>query len=190
MELEPTGDRLAAVLSCDPAADGRFWYAVTTTRIYCRPSCRSRTPRAERIRLFVSPEAAEAAGFRPCKRCRPDSALDPDGETAACLDRAREYLRERCLEPVSWRDAASRAFLSPSRFHRLFRARYGVPPAAYVTRCRLEAGCALLARTDRSVLQVAAEAGFGSPAAFYRAFRSATGTTPARFRQGLQGDPR
>jgi methylphosphotriester-DNA--protein-cysteine methyltransferase len=174
-------ERLAAVYACDPGADGRFWYGVTSTRIFCRPSCPSRAPRPERVLFFSTAAEARAAGFRPCKRCRPDAA-PPEGELTASLEAAAAELRERCAEDVSWREAAARACMSPSHFHRLFRRHTGTTPSAYLALCRVRRAQELLRRGDRSVLQIAYESGFASPAAFYRAFARLTGASPAAFR--------
>ena len=165
--MRPTDAQFEAILACSNDADRDFWYGVATTGIYCRPSCRSKAPLRENVRIFSSTEEAEASGFRACKRCAPKSEATPTQESAQSMEAAATYLRERSAEATSWQEAAALVHLSPSRFHRLFRARFGVAPGAYLNRCRLE-------RAEReasaapTALGRALDAGFGSVAAYYR----------------------
>lgn len=167
--MRPTDAQFEAIATCSVLDDARFWYGVATTGIYCRPSCRSKTPLRENVRIFGTPWAAEAAGFRPCKRCAPKDAESPLAETARAMERAADYLRERAADS-RWQQAAELIHLSPVHFHRLFKAHFGLAPRAYLIRCRLERAQST-APDDRSVLTRALEAGFGSPAAYYRARR-------------------
>jgi AraC family transcriptional regulator of adaptative response/methylated-DNA-[protein]-cysteine methyltransferase len=166
--MRPTDAQYETIVTCTAAGDGRFWYGVATTRIYCRPSCRSRAPHRDNIRIFDAPAAAEAAGFRPCKRCSPHNAESPAHETAQALEEAAAFLRQRAGADVRWQEAAESIHLSPAHFHRLFRSRFGIAPGAFLNRCRLERVQATSAGAA-TVLARAYEAGFGSPAAYYRA---------------------
>lgn len=167
--MKPTDAQFETILACSRDADGDYWYGVATTGIYCRPSCRSKAPLRENVRIFTSPAEAEAAGYRACKRCAPKSGATPTEEAAQSLEAAAAFLREGSAANTRWQQAAALVHLSPSRFHRLFRARFGVAPGAYLNRCRLER-----AEDDASgstVLGRACDAGFGSVAAYYRTRR-------------------
>jgi AraC family transcriptional regulator of adaptative response/methylated-DNA-[protein]-cysteine methyltransferase len=176
----------SAFLARDPRWEGRFVAAVRTTGIYCRPTCTCRKPLRRNVRFYATPEEAARAGFRPCKRCRPElagGAHEADRRVAA---RALALMRR---EPGgSWPVArlARELAMSPSSFARHFRAGAGTTPARARGAIRLERARALLARGDR-VLDVALELGFGSGSAFARAWRRRYGTAP---RQGTRGRER
>ncbi len=126
--------RWRAVLARDPQADGSFYYAVRSTGIYCRPSCPSRKPAREQVFFFLLPEAAEQAGYRPCRRCSPrgTAPLDPRGKLVQQACRLLE-----APEPPSLAQLAARLGLSPAAFGRLFRRLVGVSPRRYAAAGRL-----------------------------------------------------
>ncbi|HAJ35110.1 MAG TPA: bifunctional transcriptional activator/DNA repair enzyme protein Ada, partial [Chloroflexi bacterium] len=131
-EFHPTfasdDDRWAAICTKDAAAEGRFWFAVVTTGVYCRPTCRSRTPRRENVRFFDTPAAAEAAGFRPCKRCQPQQAQPAiELEHAAAVEQACALIRNADPAP-SLAMLAAAVGMSPYHFQRVFKAHTGVSP--------------------------------------------------------------
>ena len=173
--------RWRAVLDNDPAFDGAFFYAVASTGVFCRPSCASRPPRRDRVRFFDRAEDALAAGFRPCKRCRPDLAVyAPEQET---VRRARELIEAHYRDPAALSAALAGLGLSRRRLEALFLRVEGCTPAAYADQLRVERAKALLRRGDLPTAQVAFEAGFGSLSAFYRRFRAATGAAPGQYRR-------
>src|SRR5690349_15888423 len=100
--MKPTDAQFEAILACSREADGTFWYGVATTGIYCRPSCRSKSPLRENIRVFRSPSEAETAGFRACKRCAPKSGVSPVEESTESLEMAASFLRERSAADTCW----------------------------------------------------------------------------------------
>lgn len=123
-----------AVVAHDLRADGRFVYGVTTTGVNCRPTCGARRPSRRHVHFFASAHAAEAAGFRPCKRCRPRDA-SPHGALAEALARACAMLRTS--DPsIRLGELARSVGLSPSRFHRTFTAALGITPREYAETCR------------------------------------------------------
>lgn len=175
-----TGDpRWAAVLARDPAADGRFFYSVKTTGVYCRPSCASRRARPEHVAFHASAAAAERAGFRPCKRCKPDQ---PAGQQAA---RVAELCRliERAEQTPSLAILAQHAGLSPWHLHRVFKAVTGLTPRAYAAAHRAQRVKAGL-RNAATVTEAIYAAGYNSSARFYEQSNALLGMTPARFRAG------
>jgi AraC family transcriptional regulator of adaptative response/methylated-DNA-[protein]-cysteine methyltransferase len=169
----------------DRSADGRFFYAVTTTGVYCYPSCAARPARPEHIRIFPSRAAAEQAGFRPCKRCRPD--LPPRAEREAAMVARACRAIEAAEEPPALADLARAAGVSPHHFHRLFTRIAGVTPKAYADAQRAERARAALAAGGR-VTDAIYEAGFGSSGRFYAAAEGMLGMSPARYRAGGAGE--
>lgn len=169
----------AAVCDRDAGADGRFWYAVRTTGIYCRPSCVSRMPRRENVSFHASPAAAEAAGYRPCKRCRPQESA-PGARHAAAIARACALIEQAETVPDLTRLAAA-AGISRFHFHRLFKAHIGLTPRAYAAARQKERVRAGLA-SGASVTTALHDAGFSSSGRFYAGAAQALGMTPATYR--------
>lgn len=168
-----------AVQRCDADYDGVFFYAVRTTGIFCRPSCRSKPPRPENVCYFQTAEQARRAGFRPCKRCRSD-LLDyrPMREIA-------EETRQRIEEAVK-RSGAVRLDcigLTPRRLTDVFRETYGVTPREYAAGLRLQAAKQKLAETEEPVIDIAYDTGFSSLSTFNRFFKRQTGQTPTGYRR-------
>lgn len=171
-----------AVVRADAEADGAFFYAVQSTGIFCRPSCRSRKPSRENVRFFERAEDAVSAGFRPCKRCRPDlEEYLPDREVT---ERAKAAIRENLADKERASEALSRLGLTRHRLDQVFRAREGVSPAEYLNRLRLDEAARALKTSDRSTLDIAQSLGFDSPSAFADFFKKRAGVSPRAFRKG------
>jgi AraC family transcriptional regulator of adaptative response/methylated-DNA-[protein]-cysteine methyltransferase len=173
--------RWAQILARDPAADGRFWYSVATTGVYCRPTCPSRRANAENVAIHDTLEEARATGFRPCRRCRPEEA-SPETARAALVAHACRRL-EASEEPMPLAELARPSGLSPGRFHRLFKSVTGVTPRGYVAACRAQRVGAALGRGD-SVTRAFHDAGYGSSGRFYEVSNEVLGMAPGRFRAG------
>ena len=166
-----------AVLDCDRSCDGRFFYAVRSTGIYCRPSCSSKKPRRENVLFFPGRAEAEAAGFRPCKRCRPDlDTYDPDAEAA---ERARALIERHCADAEALRAALASIGLSREQLTRVFERRFGCPLKQYADRVRLGRARDVL-DGGGSVTEAALAAGMGS-AAFSTFFKKHTALTPSEY---------
>lgn len=176
--------RWAAVVARDPAADGVFYYSVRSTGVYCRPSCASRPARRENVEFHADRVAAEAAGFRACKRCKPDAAPLAERQASAVAKACR--LIEEAEELPSLDTLASAAGLSRFHFHRVFRAVTGVTPKAYATAQRNRRVQAELKRSD-SVTSAIYDAGFNSSARFYATATNVLGMNPSEFRAGAPG---
>ena len=173
--------RWARVAARDKSADGLFWYAVATTGIYCRPSCPSRPANPKNVGFFETPAAAEAAGFRPCRRCNPNG-MSADAENAAIIAKACRAMDEADQAP-SLSEMAEAADLSPSYFHRLFKGITGVTPKAYADARRAPRVREELGRTD-TVTEAIYGSGFNSSGRFYSASTNMLGMTPSRYRSG------
>ena len=175
---DPRWDR---VLARDKAADGSFWYSVSTTGVFCRPSCASRAAKPENVEFHASVAEAEAAGFRPCLRCNP-TGLSAKAANAALVAKVCRLIDE-CQDEPSLSDMAAAVELSQAHFHRVFKAATGVTPKSY-------AGARRAARVREalggsgSVTEAIYEAGFGSSGRFYAKSTEMLGMTPRRFQAG------
>lgn len=173
--------RWETVKSRDEAADGHFWFSVATTGVYCYPSCAARRPLRRNVEFHDSRDEAERAGFRACKRCRPD--LPPRRvRHAEAVARACRMIEE-ADEPPSLQELADAAELSPHYFQRRFKALVGVTPKQYAIafraqRIRHELG------NGASVTDAIYDAGFNSTARFYEQSRELLGMTPRTFAKG------
>jgi AraC family transcriptional regulator of adaptative response / DNA-3-methyladenine glycosylase II len=166
----------------DRASDGRFITGVTTTGIYCLPSCTARKPLPENVRFFATQDDARSAGLRPCKRCRPDDfyrAYDPDLHLAEAL--AAQVRRGPGAYPDAARLAAA-AGVGATKLNALFRRHFHTTPAAFLARERIAAAAGVLA-SGASPADAAHAAGYESPSAFHDAFRRQTGMTPGDYRR-------
>ena len=174
-----------ATLARDATADGTFVYAVNSTRIYCRPSCASRKPARRHVTFFPTSEAAERAGFRPCRRCRPQEAAGVDGRVAL-VKRACRLIDENTEERLSL-DAISRAVgLSPHRLRRAFKHVTGITPREYAEARRLGRFKKRL-REGTSVTHALYDAGYGSSSRVYEHAKERLGMTPGTYRRGGPG---
>ena len=176
--------RWAAVLARDPAADGTFFYSVRTTGVYCRPSCASRSARPENVEFHLTTAVAERAGFRPCKRCKPDQPAAPGRHAALVAELCR--LIETAEQAPKLHQLAERSGLSPWHIQRVFKAVVGLTPKAYGLAHRVKRVRAELERSD-SVTAAIYDAGYNSSGRFYEASEQVLGMTPTRFRAGGAG---
>ena len=179
MDIQTDTQRWTAIVRRSVSADGKFYYAVRTTGVYCRPSCGARRALRKNVRFFDSAAAAERAGFRACKRCRPDGAGVAQ-QHAVLIARACRLIDQAETMP-NLAALASAAGLSRFHFHRVFRQHTGMTPKAYVTAQRAQRVRAQLQRGG-SVTGAIYDAGFGSNARFYAGSAAALGMTPSRFR--------
>jgi len=171
-----------AVQRRDPSFDGRFFFAVRTTGIYCRPSCPARRPLRDNVRFFTTRADAETAGFRACRRCRPAAERGP---AAALATRVRTLL-DAHPDGITLAELARRTGVSPHHLQRVFREQTGVTPKQYLAAQRTDR----LRRTlkeGRDVTTATYEAGYGSSSRLYAQSNSRLGMTPATYRDGGRG---
>jgi len=176
--------RWAAVVARDAKADGAFFYAVKTTGVYCRPSCGSRTPRPENVAFFRTAAEAERAGFRACKRCRPDRGSLAEQQAAKVAELCRFI--ERAEHPPTLDDLAERAGTSAYHLHRVFKKVTGLTPKAYAAAHRAGKVREELARGG-TVTDAIYGAGYNSNSRFYEESDRVLGMTPSRYRAGGSG---
>ena len=180
MDADP---RWTAVLARDAAADGAFVYAVRSTRIYCRPSCPSKRPRRENVAFFPRPDAAEAAGYRACRRCKPGDVIPNELDVIEGL--CREMEREADA-PVSLERLAARARLAPHRLQRAFKRVTGITPRQYQEACRMRALRSRL-REGHDITRAMFDSGMSSSSRLYERAPQQLGMTPAAYRRGAPG---
>ena len=173
-----------AMSARDRSMDGVFYYAVLSTGIYCRPSCPSKRPRRENVVFFRARDAAERAGFRPCKRCKPEAALasDPNG----LVEKICRHIDAHPGEPVTLEALSQALGMSPFYLQRTFKARTGITPRAYSDSRRLDSLKAGL-REGHSVTRSLYDAGYGSSSRLYERASAQLGMTPSRYRKQGSG---
>lgn len=169
-----------AICNNDKTADGQFFYGVTSTGIFCRPSCHSRLPKRANVRLFTIAEDAMAAGFRPCKRCRPTGTIVAASEWVKTI---KQIIEQYYAETLTLSELAQRAHGAPFYLHHVFQQQTGQTPMAYLRLIRLAHARALLTTTDQPIAMVAKTCGFQSAAYFSTQFKQAYHQTPRQFRQ-------
>jgi AraC family transcriptional regulator of adaptative response/methylated-DNA-[protein]-cysteine methyltransferase len=173
--------RWASIVARDKAADGTFWYSVATTGVFCRPSCPSRVANPNNVRLYESVAAAEAAGFRACRRCNP-GGISIEAANTAIVAKACKLIDD-AAEPLSLAQIAESVELSPQYFHRLFKQATGLTPKAYAEAgrsARLREGLAKAA----TVTEAYHGAGYSSNGRFYEASTGVLGMSPTHYRSG------
>lgn len=173
--------RWQEVLTRDPAADGRFFYSVKTTGVYCRPSCPARTAKPENVRFHLSREDAETAGFRACLRCKPDQPSLRQQHTEKVAEICR--LLETAETEPSLAELAAIAQLSIYHFHRVFKTIAGLTPKAYAAAQRRNRFRNQLTKSP-SVTAAIYDAGYGSSSRFYEQSPQLLGMTPSGYRTG------
>jgi AraC family transcriptional regulator, regulatory protein of adaptative response / methylated-DNA-[protein]-cysteine methyltransferase len=174
--------RWPAILARDPNLDGKFVIAVTTTGIFCRPTCSARRPKPQNVIFYDTCQDAERAGFRACKRCRPKEA-SPAQEHAALIAAACRKIEQSDSEMTLQALAAS-AGMSQSHFHRLFKAATGLTPKTYGDAHRSKRVRSELADRHNSVTEAIYRAGFNSNGRFYARSNGVLGMSPTAFRSG------
>lgn len=175
-----TKEKYEAVVKNDASCDGRFCYAVKSTGIYCRPSCRSRKPNLENILFFDTPQEARQAGFRPCKRCCPD--LDVYRPVGLLAEQMRQVAEAGFPDKSRVFSQLGQMGVTPKRASEIFKERFGVSPGTYMDRLRVGEACRRLSDTDDAIIEIAFALGFESVGAFYSFFGGHTGKAPGEYR--------
>src|SRR5262249_51208465 len=178
--------RWQAVLARDGASDGKFVFAVSSTGVYCRPSCPSKRPRRENVAFYRSPKEAESAGFRECLRCRPGAvAGNPREELVKAICR---YIEQHLDEPVTLSQLGKEFRQSPFHLQRTFKSVLGITPKEYANSCRMR-GFRQKLKAGQSVTRAMHEAGYSSTSRLYSRTASELGMDPAKYRRGAIAAP-
>lgn len=173
--------RWARIVARDKSADGHLWYSVSTTGVYCRPSCPSRVANPKNVRLHDSLASAKATGYRPCKRCNPDGPSIEDENTELVTRACRKIAESE--EELSLGELAVEIGRSPSYFHRIFKAATGLTPKDYAAAQRLTRVRRGLT-SGGTITEAIYDAGFNSSSRFYEKSNDMLGMTPSKYRAG------
>ena len=174
-------DKWQAVVSCDRSYDGVFFYGVKTTKIFCRPSCKSRTPIRNNVDFFDNAMNAIEKGFRPCKRCRPDKVVfQPELDF---IKKAKDIFDVDYNKQFNLSDVSKELGVSTNHLIRLFKLYSGVTPMQYITKVRVDKAKELLNQNNSSIIDVAYTTGFKSLSNFYKCFKENTGYTPSEYKK-------
>jgi AraC family transcriptional regulator of adaptative response/methylated-DNA-[protein]-cysteine methyltransferase len=174
-----------AVMARKREADGKFIVAVRSTGIYCRPSCPARHPRREHVTFFRLPEEAQAAGYRPCRRCKPEQ-ITPVEPNAELIEQVCRYIETHLDGPLQLTNLSQQFHLSPYHLQRTFKRIKGLTPRQYAESCRLEQFKAQL-RQGESVTSALYNAGYQSSSRVYERAAMQLGMTPQTYRRGGKG---
>ncbi len=181
------GKQWQQVLERDASADGQFFYAVKSTGIFCKPSCPSRRPTRKQVRFFPTTEAAEAAGFRACKRCEPERTTAKDDPQAEAIAAVTEYLKEHANERTKLEDVAKATGVGKLTILRGFKRVLGVSPGQYAKEARLAKFKEKVREPKTRITDAIYEAGYGSSSRLYEKSSAALGMTPRTMREGGAG---
>ena len=177
-----------ARIARDPAYDGRFFIGVRTTRIYCRPVCPVRPAKPENVRFYPSAAAAEAAGFRPCLRCRPETApFSPAWKgSLATVERAVRLIEQGALDESGVETLAARLGVGGRHLARLFAKHLGASPLQVAQTARVQRAKRLIDSTDLTIAEIAFRAGFTSLRRFNAVFAAVYRRPPSELRRGIR----
>ncbi|MGG1484946.1 Ada metal-binding domain-containing protein [Peribacillus castrilensis] len=167
------------IIACDPKYDGLFFTAVKTTKIYCRPSCRSRKPKKINVKFYHDIDEVEKAGFRACKRCQPE--VDDSPKMGLVRD-VIAFLVNQYNQKVELKDIANHVGVSSYYLERLFKKETLETPRSYLEKIRVDKAAYLLTSTSRTNLEICLEVGFQSPSNFYKVFRRMKNCSPSEYR--------
>ena len=175
------------VLARDSRADGQFFYAVKTTKIFCRPSCPSRRPERKNVTFFPTVEQARAAGYRACQRCEPESVARKADPQSAAIAAAATYLTEHTTERTKLKDLAKATGVAPLTILRGFKRVLGVSPREYAKAQRVAKFKEKVREPKSSVTDAIYDAGFGSSSRLYEDADATLGMTPTTLKNGGVG---
>src|SRR5215471_4798959 len=181
MATQPETKWWNAVLARDSGYDGEFFFAVSSTGVYCRPSCPAKRPRRENVAFFRRPEEAEKAGYRACLRCRPKSASrNPQADSVKSICR---FIEQHLDEPITLERLGDEFGISPFHLQKTFKKALGITPKAYADSCRMKLLKQNL-QTGKSVTTALYDAGYSSSSRLYERTASQLGMTPDKYRRG------
>ncbi|EAD7746609.1 bifunctional transcriptional activator/DNA repair enzyme AdaA [Listeria monocytogenes] len=177
-----TKKRWQAISTNDKTADGAFFYGVTSTKIFCYPSCKSRLPKKENIVIFHSAEEAFSHGYRACKRCESGGSALPDTEW---VNNIEMYIKENFAKALTLKIIADDCHGSPYHLHRTFKRITMITPITYLENVRINYAKMQLTTTNQSIETIGKMAGFPNPSHFSTTFKRHTGLSPNQFRKTI-----
>ncbi|EEL49808.1 MULTISPECIES: bifunctional transcriptional activator/DNA repair enzyme AdaA [Bacillus cereus group] len=174
-----TDERWQAIIHNDSSYDDKFFYAVKTTGIFCRPSCKSRTPNKDNVRIFLNTKQALSENFRPCKRCKPNGLKLPNEDWVTQII---DYIDTNYHEPLTLEILADMCHGSPYHLQRTFKQMKGITPLAYIQQLRISKAMQYLINTNQTIIEIGFAVGIPNTAHFATLFKKKTGYTPTEFR--------
>ncbi|MFX3673068.1 MAG: bifunctional transcriptional activator/DNA repair enzyme AdaA [Paenisporosarcina sp.] len=174
-----------AIKMNDSNYDGKFYYAVSTTLIFCLPSCPSKLPLRKHVTVFPALDEAKEAGYRPCKRCTPDRKITIS-RRAEFVEKAVAYINNHLTEPLTLVGIADNVFISPTYLQKIFKDEMNISPSQYVLSVRLLKAKELLRLKEMPVIDIASSIGFGNAGHFATAFKRHVGQSPTQYRLQAQ----
>ena len=180
--MQLTDERWRAITHNDKSYDDVFIYAVKSTGICCRPSCKSRVPKKENVRIFNNVDEALSEGFRPCKRCKPGGIRLPDEEWTIQI---KEYINANYHQPLSLEILADMCHGSPYHLQRTFKRIIGLTPAEYIQGVRISNAMKELSTTNKSVAEIGFTVGLPNAPYLITLFKSHTGQTPKQYQKSI-----
>ncbi|MBK3497032.1 methylphosphotriester-DNA--protein-cysteine methyltransferase family protein [Viridibacillus sp. YIM B01967] len=175
-----TNEKWQAIIKNDASYNDQFFYAVKTTGIFCKPSCKSRVPKRKNVRIFQCAEQALNSNFRPCKRCKPTNERLPDSEWVTLIT---EYIDKNFTEKLTLERLGDIAHGSPYHLHRTFKKIKGITPVEYIYQVRLNVAKEHLIKTNKTISDIAICVGIPNTSYFITLFKKKIGHTPAQYRQ-------
>ncbi|UOQ50566.1 bifunctional transcriptional activator/DNA repair enzyme AdaA [Gracilibacillus caseinilyticus] len=180
MMLQLTEERKKAIVENDKSYDDQFFYAVKTTNIFCRPSCKSRVPNFDNVTIFTQAEDALKAGYRPCKHCKSGGNSLPDEEW---ISHVEMYIKENYSNPLTLTSIAEHCHSSSYHLHRVFKKIKGITPLEYVQQLRIEKAEKYLVQTDLPIQEIGRLVGITNASRFSTVFKEKNSQTPSQFRK-------
>jgi AraC family transcriptional regulator, regulatory protein of adaptative response / methylphosphotriester-DNA alkyltransferase methyltransferase len=175
-----TEEKWQAIIESNASYNGQFFYAVKTTKIFCKPSCKSRVPNKANVHIFKEAEDAIRANYRPCKRCKPTHERLPDHEW---ISNIAEYIEMNYIESLTLDKLAEMNHGSPYHLHRTFKKVKGMTPVEYIHEVRIKTAKKLLGETKHTISDIGQRVGIPNTSYFITLFKKIIGCTPAKYRQ-------
>ncbi|PDY44712.1 bifunctional transcriptional activator/DNA repair enzyme AdaA [Bacillus pseudomycoides] len=175
-----TDERWQAIVHNDSSYDDKFFYAVKTTGIFCRPSCKSRTPNKNNVRIFLNAKQALSERFRPCKRCKPNGIKLPNEDWVTQIT---AYIDKHYREALTLEILADMCHGSPYHLQRTFKQMKGITPLEYIQQIRITKSMQYLTDTNQTIMEIAFTVGIPNTAHFATLFKKKTGYTPTEYRK-------
>lgn len=180
MKVDRLSDEIwKAIVSNDASYDNVFFYAIRTTGIFCKPSCKSRILKKENVYIFQNAEEALSANFRPCKRCKPTDERLPD---QTWVDQITDYIDRHYPENLTLQIIAEMCHGSPYHLHRTFKRITGITPSEYIQQRRIKKAVKALIETDQTIQEIAKSVGIPNTPYFITIFKKMKGKTPKEYR--------
>lgn len=173
-------EKWKAVIEYDSTYDGKFFYGVKTTKIFCRPSCKSKNPVKENVIFFSTAQGAIEGGFRPCKRCRPD--LIEYNPSINIANNIKDIYDKYYYDEELINSKIEELHIAKSHLLRIFNKVFNLTPRVYILKLRVEKAKELLKTTDKSIIEISFECGFKSLSTFYDNFKKIEGVNPRSYR--------